>query len=152
MLEKITWLTFFLFLLGAAAIYYLVVGYVFYRDEFKKRFRSEKEEEQEQLYEEEEEKTAQEEPVESEEYEGAFDELQLVVNDIRYGILEKAGRGASKAELMDQLKQRLASYEGLQEPAFRIALTDFITDQAAAVCGVSFSEEELEEEWSKLLR
>ncbi|HWV72857.1 MAG TPA: hypothetical protein VN040_14110 [Pseudosphingobacterium sp.] len=151
MLEKITWVTFFLFLLGSAAIYYLVIGYVFYREDFKKRFQSKNNDEQGQLYEEEPGAIEKEEE-EPEEYESAFNELQLVVNEIRYGILEKAGSGASKEGLMDQLKQRLASYEGLREPAFRTALTNFIADQAESICGVSFSEDELEEEWSKLLR
>lgn len=83
--------------------------------------------------------------------ESSFDELEMVVNDLRYAILEKAGRGADKQILFDQLKVRLANYKGLHKPAYSIAINNFIMQHAREICGVVFSEEELNDGWRSLL-
>jgi hypothetical protein len=44
-----------------------------------------------------------------------------------------------------QLKERLASFAGLRQPACRVALTNYIVRYAKTFCGVVFSEQELEE-------
>jgi len=82
----------------------------------------------------------------------SFDELEAVVNDLRYSILDKAGNPAIKAELLGQLKQRLASYAGLRRPAYRVAINNYIITHAKEICGVVFSESELEAAWEALLR
>lgn len=84
--------------------------------------------------------------------ETTFEELEQVVTDIRHSILEVAGKEANKAELLMQLKARLANYSGLRLPAYQIALNNFIIQHAESICGVVFSEQELEEEWEKLPR
>lgn len=83
--------------------------------------------------------------------ESSFDELEMVVNELRYTILEKAGTGADKQILFDQLKVRLANYKGLHKPAYRAAINNFIRQHAKEICGVVFSEEELNDGWRSLL-
>lgn len=78
--------------------------------------------------------------------ESSFDELETVVNDLRYDILEKAGRGADKQILLSQIKARLANYENLQQPAYRVAINNYIMQHAKEICGVVFSEEELNDD------
>lgn len=149
MLEKITWTEFFTVLAVAAVIYYAIIGYLFYRDEFKRLLRGAKKEkhtEEENDDGRETEKSGQQKDPGS-----AIEELEQVVNDIRSGILEKAGSGAGKSDLLSSISERLASYEGLRKPAFRVAITNFIMQQAEKINGVSFSEEELAAEWSRLL-
>lgn len=80
-----------------------------------------------------------------------IEDLEKVVREVK-GILEKAGKEVDKTELFEQLKQRLANFAGLRQPACRVALTNYITKQAETFCGVVFSEQELEEAWETLLR
>lgn len=81
-----------------------------------------------------------------------WDELETLVTEIGNSILEKAGKEISKAELLRQLQQRLNNYGGLRQPAFRLALNNFLIEQSENICGVTFSEEELNEAWAKLPR
>ncbi len=75
------------------------------------------------------------------------DELDSIVFDIRYAILEKAGMNASKQELLRQLCERLENYSGLRKPAFRVALNNAIIQQAKDNCNVDFSTAELDDAW-----
>lgn len=81
----------------------------------------------------------------------SFEELEMVVNDLRYSVFEKAGKGADKQLLFDQLKARLVNYQGLNKSAYRVAINNFIMQHAKEICGVVFSEEELDEGWHSLL-
>ena len=76
------------------------------------------------------------------------DELDSIVFDIRYAILEKAGMNASKQELLRQLCERLENYSGLRKPALRVALNNAIIQQAKDNCGVDFSVAELDDAWN----
>jgi len=80
----------------------------------------------------------------------SFDELEAVVNDLRYAVFERAGRSVGKQELLNILKQRLAKYEGLQRLAYRVAINNAIIANAKEVCGIVFSEYELNSAWDKL--
>jgi hypothetical protein len=79
-------------------------------------------------------------------------ELEALIDDILYSILVKAGKGVSKEVLFTRLEERLASYDGLHRPAYRVAINNCIVQQAKELCGVAFKEEELEEAWKELLR
>lgn len=81
----------------------------------------------------------------------SIDGLEPVVADLK-GILVKAGNGVGKQQLLRALKQRLASYAGLQHPAFRVAINNYIIRQGKDFCGVDFSEAELDKEWGSLPR
>lgn len=80
----------------------------------------------------------------------SYDALTLVATEIRHGILMEAGNQASKQELLTRLRAVLVHHGGLRTPASRGALNQFIVQQARALCGVTFSEEELEREWESL--
>jgi len=82
----------------------------------------------------------------------SFEELEGIVTDIRHSILEEAGKGADKEALLTQLKSRLANYGGLRQPAFRVAINNFLIQHAESICGVAFSEVELDEAWEALPR
>lgn len=88
----------------------------------------------------------------SSEEEVAFGELEAVVGDLKRSVLEQAGNGVSKSQLLLQLKDRLANYGGLRQPACREAVNEFIIDHAKETCGVVFSEGELDEAWRTLPR
>lgn len=70
--------------------------------------------------------------------------LKPVVADLR-AILEKAVQNqVSKGELLGQLCQRLANYDGLHNAAFRIALINYITDNSERISGVAINVDDLE--------
>lgn len=147
MLGKVSWGEFGAVMVILLVLYYLVIGAKYYREEIKKllgggfpkRVTAEKE-------------TGGE--TSTADYGGAdsIDELEAVVNDIRYAILDRAGKGASKPELLRQLKARLENYTGLRKPAFRVAINNYIIQHAEEICGVVFSEGELNGAWDSLPR
>ena len=133
MLEQITWQTYLTVVIVATAIYYLFIGFL-HRDYFLKKVRK---------------------PRNTDEAItgfSSFDELEEIVNDIKHSILEQAGTAVSKEELLQQLSRRLTNYGGLRQPAYRIAITNYIIQNAELICEVSFTKEELEKEWEKLTR
>jgi hypothetical protein len=75
------------------------------------------------------------------------EELDAIVFDLRYAILEKAGVHTSKQELLRQFCQRLENYNGLRQPAFRVAINSAIIKHSKDSCGVEFSEAELNDAW-----
>ncbi|PSK90793.1 hypothetical protein [Taibaiella chishuiensis] len=137
MLEQITWKTYLTVVLIAIIIYYLFIGFL-HRESIIKMIRKR----QGQNYENEDEVITGF---------SSFDELEELVNDIRHSILEKAGTEVSKDELLDQLCNRLTHYGGLRQPAYRIAITNFIIQNAETICEISFTKDELEAAWDRLI-
>lgn len=84
--------------------------------------------------------------------EGGFDQLEQLTEEIRHSILEEAGTDATKAELITQFRHRLANYDGLRQPVFRVALTNFLIQKSETICGITFTREELDEQWDTLVR
>ncbi len=144
MLSNITWSEFMGGVLILLIFYYLFIGAKYYREEIKSLLRGKlpkktgaaKDVPQ----------TANESFIDS----TSFDELEAVVNDLRYAILEKAGKSISKEELLSKLQERLAKYKGLQKQAYRVAINNFIITHANEICGVMFNEHELNSAWDKL--
>lgn len=66
-----------------------------------------------------------------------------VIDEIR-GILQEAGQGASKPELLKSINTALANYGGLRIPTYRSAMYDFIIREGQTICGVGISERELQ--------
>lgn len=126
--------------------YYLVIGWIFYRTPIRNllsgniKIRN-KEEVSEESY-----------AIDNDEEDRAFEELEAMVADLKRSVLDQAGHGAGKDQLLIQLKSRLANYDGLRRPAFQIAINDFIISNAKETCGVVFSEEELDAAWATLPR
>lgn len=144
MLSKISWSQYIIGVMILLFVFYTFVILKYYRSELKdfisgklKRNVVPADEEQN---------------LESEENEASFEALEMVVNDLRYSVLEKAGMGADRQSLLTTLKKRLAIYEGMQKAAYRVAVNNYIIQHAKEICGVVFSEEELEAEWGILPR
>ncbi len=142
MLEAITsisWKTYFSVIAIAVVIYYIIIVAIYYRQNIRKIIKGR------QVL----------------EYEidengsgsfSSFEELEELVEEIRHSILEQAGEGANKTELLRQISEKVANYDGLRLPAYRIALNNYIIQHAESICGVAYGEEELEEAWKRLPR
>jgi len=96
----------------------------------------------------------EEEPVEKEqkEAEELLNQLEVLVNRIRIGILEKAGTEATKDLILTGLAEEVASFGGLSQPAYQHALNNYIIEHAIRICGVEITEEELTHTWNSLPR
>ncbi|WP_288878877.1 hypothetical protein [Pedobacter panaciterrae] len=148
MLESITWKEFAIVIAAAALAWYAFVGLIYFRDEIKglAKGKNVPQDTAEELINESHPESA------TDDTDSVFAELEMVVLEIRHGILEKAGGAAGKEALFTQLQQRLAGYQGLGKPAFRSALNNFIITNSKEICGVAFSEEELNAAWDRLPR
>ncbi len=140
MLSNVTWKEYLVALGVLLLLYYLLIGIKYYRKEIKNLLRG---------------KRAR--PVfnihsEQSSEEVSLEELEAVVFDLRYAILEKAGKNTSRQELLRQLSERLANYTGLRKPAYRVAINNAVIRYAKENCGIEFSEEELNETWERLSR
>jgi len=146
MLSRVSWSEYAGVVIILLVIYYAFVGIKYYRNEImtllsgklpKKNGTSKKEADQK-----------------GDEFSdtSTFDELEMTVNDIRYAILDKAGKQTDKAELSFQLKQRLANYTGLRKPAYRVAINNYIITHAKEICGVVYNADELNAIWDSLPR
>lgn len=82
--------------------------------------------------------------------------LEKLINDIRFHILVKAGKTATKAQLLEAIAEKFsaqaAHYDGLHHPAFRYALNNYIIHHTENICGVKIEESELEALWAGLPR
>ena len=78
-----------------------------------------------------------------------MEELETVVSDIR-SILEGAGKNAGKAEVLERTSRILQNYSGFREPAYRVAIKNFLIQHSEEICGLEFSDEELEAYWEHM--
>lgn len=140
MLSQITWSSYWIAVILLLVFYYLVIGLLYYRNDLsnsmKRHLESRTRAEDEQ---EEEEPSSQE----------SFKELESIVANIK-GTLEKAGKEANKEELLQSFGEILASYEGLEVPAFRVAINNYIIGHAEKSCAITFREEELNQYWQQI--
>ena len=142
MLESITsisWKTYITVTAIAVAIYYIIILSLYYRQNIRKLMKGRQDLEYEI-------------DQSGEGHFSSFEELEELVEEIRHSILEQAGKEANKTDLLKQISERVANYDGLRQPAYRIALNNFIIQHAESICGVTFSEEELDERWERLPR
>jgi hypothetical protein len=139
MLNNITWSEYIIAMLVLLFVFYLFVILRYYRAELKQFLSGKGKLHPETGY----------DPGIQEDYseDSSFEKLELLVNELRDAILKKAGTGADRHMLLTQLKKRLSTYQGMQKPAYRIAINNYIIQHAKEICGVVFSEEELEAEW-----
>lgn len=73
----------------------------------------------------------------------SFEALESIVHGID-SILEQAGPEATKDQLLPQLKQKMASYDGLRRPAYQVAVFNHIIKQAEEINGITILPQELE--------
>lgn len=138
MLKAISWKAFLIALVVLVIVYYLVVLLRYFRKEINS-FVSAKGKAENKF---------KERPV----TETSWDELEMVVHDLRYGVMERFGADADKEMLLNALKQRLISYQGLKKAAFHVAINNFIITNAKEINGVIYSVEELDDAWESMTR
>ncbi|MNZ87001.1 hypothetical protein [Sphingobacterium multivorum] len=145
MLQHITWTQFIIAILGLLVIYYVAYFIRFHRNQYS-RFLDKLESDTIN--------DLEEEPVEKEqkEAEELLNQLEVLVNRIRIGILEKAGTEATKDLILTGLAEEVASFGGLSQPAYQHALNNYIIEHAIRICGVEITEEELTHTWNSLPR
>ncbi|WON93769.1 hypothetical protein [Sphingobacterium sp. UGAL515B_05] len=145
MLQHITWTQYFIAIFSLLIIYYVVYFIRFQRHRYS-RFLDKLEEDSIN--------EPAEEPIEKEqkEAEELLNQLEILVNRIRTGILEKAGTEATKDQILSGLAQEVASFGGLSQPAYQHALNNYIIEHAIRICGVEITEEELTHTWNSLPR
>jgi hypothetical protein len=132
MLQSISWSN---YLAGAAlimAVYYAWFFATYYRDELNAFIKSKRQKSNDD-------NSASDLPEETE----AFPKLENIVHEIN-GILDMAGQQANKDQLLSELKLKLANYDGLRLPAYRVAVFNHIIKHAEETCGVRISADELE--------
>ena len=145
MLQHITWTQYFIAIFSLLIIYYVVYFIRFQRHRYS-RFLDKLED-----------GSSNEpagEPIEREqkEAEELLNQLEILVNRIRTGILEKAGTEATKDQILTDLAKEVASFGGLSQPAYQHALNNYIIEHAIRICGMEITEEELTHTWNSLPR
>lgn len=144
MLNKFTWSDYLGTVAIAALIYYLIIAALYYRLEIKNILSGKFKPRTKEISD----GSAASDGMD----EADFDELEAVVADLKRSTLQQAGTNVNKDQLLLQLKQRLANYDGLRRPASRVAVNHYIIQNAKEICGVAFSEEELDGAWKTLPR
>lgn len=84
--------------------------------------------------------------------EGGFEQLEILKEEIHHSILEEVGTDTSKEELIVQFRNRLVNYGGLRQPTLRDALTKFLIQRSESICGITFTKEELEQQWNSMVK
>lgn len=142
MLEAITWNHFFSTLALGLIAYYIGIAILYYPQEIRslistKTMRlnliSQSEKVQPQLQ------------TESDELD-PFEELEITVAELK-GILGKAGNMTDHHQLYNQLGQILSNHPGLREPAFRVAIDNFLREHIPKFTPCHFTEAELKAIW-----
>lgn len=144
MLNKFTWSDYLSAVAIAVLIYYMVIAALYYRTEIKDIISGKTRLRRKEI--------SDDDTAPGEMEEADFDELEAVVAGLKRSTLEQAGADANKDQLLRQLKQQLANYDGLRRPAYRVAVNHYIIQHAKEICGVAFSEEELDAAWKTLPR
>lgn len=144
MLNKFTWSDYLSAVAIAVLIYYIVIAALYYRTEIKNIISGKTRLRRKEI--------SDDDTAPGEMDEADFDELEAVVAGLKRSTLEQAGTDVNKDQLLLQLKQRLANYDGLRRPAYRVAVNHYIIQHAKEICGVAFSEEELDAAWKTLPR
>ncbi|WP_313491983.1 MULTISPECIES: hypothetical protein [Sphingobacterium] len=142
MLSNITWTQFLVVLIGVLVVYYIIYFIRFRFNGLMDKLNHKSEAYELDIYD----KNEQDEETRK------LDELEVLINRIKTDILDKAGKSATKDQLLAALPESVAGYDGLHQPAYRYALNNYIIQQANQLCGVVIEEEELEALWDNLPR
>ncbi|OJV51017.1 MAG: hypothetical protein BGO31_11155 [Bacteroidetes bacterium 43-16] len=142
MFSNITWLQFLVVLIGVLVLYYIIYFIRFRFNGMLDKLNKKSEAYELDIF----------EGRETDEETRKLDELEIIINGIKTDILDKAGKSATKEQLLAALPEKVADYDGLHQPAYRYALNNYIIQQTKQLCGVEIEEEELEELWDNLPR
>jgi len=144
MLEALTWNHYFSTLAFGLTAYYLGIAILYYPQEIRSlisgktmrlNFISQSE------------KVKPQPQTESDELD-PFEELEITVAELK-GILGKAGKMTDQHQLYHQLGQILSNHPGLREPAFRVAIDNFLREHISKFTSCNFTEAELKAIWKE---
>ncbi|WP_333624245.1 hypothetical protein [Sphingobacterium siyangense] len=145
MLQQITWTQYISAMVILLVIYYLIYFIRFHRKVYTRLLDKLEQGHVDDLDEEE----IKNEQKEAEEL---LNQLELLVNRIRSGVLEKAGTEATKDQILEGISKEVASFGGLSQPAYQHALNNYIIEHSIKICGVEISEDDLQRTWNELPR
>ncbi|WP_026953583.1 hypothetical protein [Algoriphagus vanfongensis] len=144
MLEALTWNHYFSALAFGLTAYYLGIAILYYPQEIRSlisgktmRFNLISQSE----------KVQPPHQTESDELD-PFEELEITVAELQ-GILGKAGNMTGKQDLHQQLSHILSNHPGLREPAYRVAILNFLTENIPKNTHFDFNESELQSLWGQ---
>lgn len=143
MLEAITWNSYFSTLAISITAYYLIIISIYYPKELRslisgkaKQFNlSGKQEKERHL--------SRTDPSKTD----LFEELEITVAELQ-GILGRAGTMTDRNLLLLQLKKVLSNHPGLRDPAYRVAIGNYLTENIPKLTRHPISESELEKIWT----
>lgn len=144
MLEALTWNHYFSTLAFGLTGYYLGIAILYYPQEIRNLISgrtmgfnlfSQSE------------KTHAHPPTESEEPE-PFEELEITVAELK-GILGKAETMTDQHQLYELLGQVLSNHPGLREPAYRVAIENFLKQHIPQYSSYQFTDTELKAIWKE---
>ncbi|RWU08141.1 hypothetical protein [Pedobacter chitinilyticus] len=140
--KDITWGQYLMAAAVLITLYYVAVLLIYYRKEMLLRIRDRRATKTET--------DAWEEKTDDSPLGELMVDLEGTIEDIAHML--EPGKQATKQELLNQLRSRVASFGGLGRPGYRYALNNYIIEKARENCGIAFSEQELEQEWENLSR
>lgn len=144
MLEAITWNSYFSTLAIGITAYYLIIIGLYYPKDLRslisgKSFHFNPTGQQEK-----ERQLSRPDPKDTD----RFEELEITVAELQ-GILGRAGNMTDKKLLLKQLSEVLSSHPGLRDPAYRVAIGNYLSENIPKQTRHNFSESELETIWNE---
>ena len=143
MLEAITWNNYFITLAIGITTYYLMIIGLYYPKELRSLISGKSLQFNPTGQQEKERKPSRTDSTEAD----RFEELELTVAEIQ-GILGRAENMTDKKLLLKQLSEVLSSHPGLRDPAYRVALSNYLSENIPKQTRHNISESELETIWT----
>ncbi|WP_339870249.1 hypothetical protein [uncultured Algoriphagus sp.] len=144
MLEAITWNNYFFALAIGIITYYLIIIGLYYPKELRSLISGKSLQFNPPGQQEKERHLSRTDPTETD----RFEELELTVAEIQ-GILGRAGNMTDKKLLLKQLSEVLSNHPGLRDPAYRVAIGNYLSENIPKQTRHNFSESELETIWNE---
>ncbi|EHQ24291.1 hypothetical protein [Mucilaginibacter paludis] len=154
MFSNITWGTYWSYTAAATALYYVSLGLVFYRHDLQnlatgKRklylFRGAKQPSQENAFQT---NASAPGPVKvsaNSTLAPDLDQVSQLINELRYEVIPKAGKHATKEKLTVLFSNYLSGIKGNLPVELKNSILQLMAKEAAEQCGVNFSTEELQQ-------
>jgi hypothetical protein len=76
-----------------------------------------------------------------------IDQLEKIINELRYEVIPKAGGHATKEKLAVLFHNYLSTLGGNMPVPFKNSINQLMIKEAAEQCGLSFQEQELQQLW-----
>lgn len=153
MFSSISWSTYFTYAGIATALYYAIIGLVFYRQQLQSLLSAKpkitlpntgrppvRDANAAQ-------KTAQVNEVHDHQVLPDIDQLEKIIHELRHEVIPKAGAQPTKAKLAVVFQNYLSTIDGNLPVLFKNNINQLMTREAAEQCGVHFSAEEIQQLW-----